>query len=219
MAVEASTFREAAVTDALLAALVAARHRAWPFDYWTVKDALSAKTAKAVCELPFAPPGGAAFDGRREANNSARVFFTPQIQARHAVCRELAEAFGAPRVIAALEALTGTWLAGSRLRIEYCQDVDGFWLEPHRDIAVKRFTMLIYLSDEPGLADAGTDLYDGASAHRPVGRSDYARGAGLIFIPGEHSWHGFTRRPIRGVRKTLIVNYVGEAWRAVEELA
>ncbi|MFL5257302.1 MAG: hypothetical protein ACJ8AI_31365 [Rhodopila sp.] len=80
-----------------------------------------------------------------------------------------------------LEVLCGTVLAGSSLRIEYCLDRDGFWLEPHTDIGAKLYTMLIYLSDEPGSEAWGTDVLDGPD--RYVASAPYVRGGGLIFIP------------------------------------
>ena len=39
--------------------------------------------------------------------------------------------------------------SGTYLRIEFAQDIDGFWLEPHTDLGVKVFTMLLYLSKDP----------------------------------------------------------------------
>ena len=50
-----------------------------------------------------------------------------------------------------IEKVFGTDLEGTYLRIEFAQDIDGFWLEPHTDLGVKAFTMLLYLSkdDEP----------------------------------------------------------------------
>ena len=42
---------------------------------------------------------------------------------------------------------------------------------------------------------------------------------GLIFVPGTDTWQGFVRRPIEGVRRSLIVNYVGLEWRSRQELA
>ena len=54
----------------------------------------------------------------------------------------------------------GCTLGGSFLRIEYCLDTDGFWLEPHTDIGAKLFTMLVYLSDHPEAEDWGTDIMD-----------------------------------------------------------
>ncbi|QUD87540.1 2OG-Fe(II) oxygenase [Phenylobacterium montanum] len=195
------------------------RHEARPFDHWVLERALPARTCDEVLALPFAPPAAASFDGRRESNNSTRVYFTPALQAQYPVCAAVAEVFQDQGTRDALATLTGASLDGGRLRIEYCQDVDGFWLEPHLDIPVKLLTMLIYLSDDPALADAGTDVYGPGPEHPPMGRVDYSQGRGLIFTPGSDTWHGFTPRPIHGVRKTLIVNYVGPEWRAVEELA
>jgi hypothetical protein len=202
-----------------LAALRRAEHRREPFDYWLLEDILPADVCDGIAALPFPLPDGAIFDGRREANNAKRVYFTPQIQQRFPVCEEIADAFCHPRVVAAIERTTGTDLASGRLRIEYCQDVDGFWLEPHVDIPVKLFTMLVYLTDAPELHDAGTDIYDASPEHRLIASAPYEWNAGLIFIPGKNTWHGFRKRPIRGLRKSIIINYVGPEWRAVEELA
>jgi hypothetical protein len=41
----------------------------------------------------------------------------------------------------------------------------------------------------------------------------------LIFIPANNTWQGFHKRPIQGIRRSLIVNYVGAEWRARHELA
>ena len=54
---------------------------------------------------------------------------------------------------------------------------------------------------------------------RWAGTTPYDKNLGLIFIPGPNTWHGFRRRPIRGVRKSIIVNYVGPEWRDSWELA
>lgn len=103
------------------------------------------------------------------------------------------------------------------MRLEYAQDVEGFWLEPHTDLGVKKFTMLIYLSDGPAQADLGTDLFrDPATWEK---RTPFDDNSALVFIPGDASWHGLRRRPIQGVRKTVIMNYVTGDWRAREQLA
>jgi hypothetical protein len=207
------------VASVFLASLGKAEAVREPFPHWLLQDALPPATVTAIAGLPFAAPVASRFDGRRESNNSTRVYFSPAMQDRFDVCREVADGFRDSRVLAALQAATGAPVASGRLRIEYCQDVDGFWLEPHLDISVKLFTMLIYLSDDPALADAGTDIYDASPEHRPVGRADYAPNHGLIFIPGRDTWHGFSPRPVRGVRKSIIVNYVSDAWQATDELA
>jgi hypothetical protein len=206
-------------SQTLLAALRKAEHRREPFDYWLLEDILPEAVCDGIAALPFAPADNAIFDGRRESNNSKRVYFTPANQERFAVCREVVGAFHSSRVAHALERTTGADLAMGQLRIEYCQDVDGFWLEPHVDIPVKLLTMLVYLTDAPELHDAGTDICDSSPEHKLVASTPYEWNAGLIFVPGKNTWHGFRKRAIRGVRKSIIINYVGPEWRALEELA
>ncbi|MGI9426172.1 MAG: 2OG-Fe(II) oxygenase [Hyphomicrobiaceae bacterium] len=202
----------------LLGALNQARHHSQPFNYWLLDDILPEDLIDGIAALPFAPPGASVLDGRRESNNSTRVYFTPENQKKFAVCRDTAEAFGSDAVVNRIEELTDAHLNGARLRIEYCQDVDGFWLEPHVDIAVKRFTMLVYLSGESDLAAAGTDIYDASPEHNLVASAPYEKNKGLIFIPGADTWHGFSRRPIAGVRKSIIINWVAPEWRDTWEL-
>ncbi len=200
-----------------LKALAAADRGDFPYPHWHLEKALPDDIIADIVTLPVAPPEAAVFDGRRESNNSSRLFFSKAVQADHGVCADLAAALGDGEVVSALEKTCNVDLSTGQLRIEYCQDTDGFWLERHTDILVKMFTMLIYLSDEPELADAGTDVYDGDG--NLVTTSPYGRGIGFIFIPSEESWHGFRKRPIRGIRRSLIVNFVAPEWRSVEELA
>lgn len=202
-----------------LASLSQARRHATPFDHWLLCDALPEPVSDAIAALPIAPPAAATFDGTREANNSSRLFFNREAQERHAVCGEVVEGFRDPRIINALELVTGADLSSGRLRIEYCQDVTGFWLKPHVDISVKLFTMLIYLSGEPALADAGTNLYDSSPEHNCVATVAYEKGGGMIFIPASDTWHGFEPRKIAGIRKSIIVNYVAPDWKSLVELA
>lgn len=190
-----------------------------PFDYWLLNDALPMRCIDAVAGLPYAPPQDALFNGRREANNTTRVYFNPEMQAEHPVIKEVTDVYRDPAVIRRLEEVTSRDLSEGALRIEYCQDVDGFWLEPHLDISVKLFTMLIYVSGDPELYNAGTDIYDASPEHKLVATAPYVKNKGLIFIPGTDTWHGFTKRPIRGVRKSIIVNWVTPEWKARHELA
>ena len=205
--------------ETFLACLDRAQHETRPFDHWLLEAALPEGFCAAIANLPFAPPEKPLFDGRRETNNATRVYFTPENQLRFEVCRRVADCFDDPDVKAAIVSATGAELSDGRLRIEYCQDSAGFWLEPHTDIAVKRFTMLIYLSDDPGLAKAGTDLHEGPPDYRYVGSAPYGRNKGLIFVPGDSTWHGVGHHPIQGNRKSIIVNYVTPDWRDTWELA
>ncbi len=188
-----------------------------PFRHWTLQSVLPSETCQAVLELPFAIPDMDSIAGRRESINAQRSFFSAENRARFAVCDAVAQAFQAPQTVTLLAQRCGIDLRGAFLRIEYALDTNGFWLEPHTDIGAKLFTMLVYLSTHADAAEWGTDLLwpDGTLA----GRSSGAFNTGLIFLPGADTWHGFAPRPMAGVRRSLIVNYVTPAWRSRGELA
>ncbi len=201
------------IADAFAASLASARIRETPFRHWLLTDALPDETLSAIAELPAAPAQIGDTQGRRETHNSSRRFFAPG-DLWDGTCQAVAQTFQAPETVAMLAEATGASLAGASLRIEYCQDRDGFWLEPHTDIGAKLFTMLVYLGGDPAM---GTDIYDAEKRH--LGAAPFGSGRGLIFVPGDDTWHGFEKRKIDGVRKSIIVNYVKPEWRARHELA
>jgi hypothetical protein len=200
-----------------LSALGAARLNTAPYRHWLLENMLPSQMVDDIVALPVAAPAISDTQGRRETHNSTRWFFGQTEQAQHPVCRDLAETLQSPEIISTLAQTCGVALAGSSLRIEYCLDTNGFWLEPHTDIGAKYFTMLIYLADPPPGEPWGTDIY--ASATEFVGTAPSGRNHGLIFIPGANTWHGFKKRQITGVRRSLIVNYVTPEWRSRHELA
>lgn len=189
----------------------------YPFRHWLLNHILPDATCKAIDTLPAEPPAISDTAGKRETHNSTRLFFNPSQRSAHPVCDHLATALQSDHIVHHLQSLCDVALAGSFLRIEYCLDTEGFWLEPHTDIGAKLFTMLIYLSDEPGAHTWGTDILDGPD--RLAFTTPYERNFGLIFIPAADTWHGFHRRKIDGVRRSLIVNYVKPEWRSRNELA
>lgn len=215
----AKTISGGKIARHFVTSLLAAPRHDQPYRHWLPEAMLPEGVIDAVTALPIAAPAGLSFYGKREGNNASRVYFTPENQHKHEVCRDVAEAFKSQDLLHAIRKTTGADVSKGSLRIEYCQDTDGFWLEPHVDISVKLFTLLIYLSDDPALRDAGTDIYDATPAHNIVATVPYVKNAGLIFIPAADTWHGFTKRPIRGLRKTLIVNYVTADWRDKWELS
>lgn len=207
----------AAISRHFMRALDHAAAADLPFRHWLLEDTLPAETCTAIDALPFEPPTIDDTRGKRETHNSTRSFLSADRRGRFAVCRELAMALQSPETVRRVGRHCGIELEGSFLRIEYCLDVEGFWLEPHTDIGAKLFTMLIYLSEEPGAEAWGTDLLD--ASLNIAATAPYRRNAGLIFIPGADTWHGFHRREIAGVRRSLIVNYVKPEWRSRHELA
>ncbi len=209
---------ETACGDHVRCALASARRADVPFRHWLLSAVLPDAVARQVATLPFAVPVVADTGGRRETHNQSRTFFGPETRRRLPIAAAVAEAFRHPCTVARIAAMTGIDVGGTFLRIEYCQDTQGFWLEPHTDIGAKRLTLLVYLSGDPGASDWGTDLY-ADPGRPPVGRAPSGFGDGLMFVPGDDTWHGFEPRTIVGVRRSLIVNLVSPDWRARHELA
>jgi hypothetical protein len=205
------------VASQILACFDECRRQTLPFRHWLLEGVLPESACAAIDALPVAPPRIADTLGKRETNNSTRLFFGQEQIAQYPVCAEIASALQSNAATGRLATLCDVALGGSYLRIEYCLDTDGFWLEPHTDIGAKLFTMLVYLSAEPGCEAWGTDILD--ANMNLVATAPYRRNCGLIFVPAADTWHGFHRRPIEGVRRSLIVNYVKGEWRSRRELA
>ena len=198
--------------------LAEARQVGSPFRHWRPRGLLDGDTALSLAQLPLDLPATLDLSsGRREANNSTRLFFDVDGQSRVPAMRAVAAAMQSTEVVHAWERLCGIELAGTSLRIEFCRDGDGFWLEPHTDIGAKRITILIYLSTGEGADGWGTDVYDGNRQFAETVPGDF--NTALVFVPGPDTWHGFEKRPITGLRRTLMVNYVGPEWRARHELS
>ena len=188
-----------------------------PYRHWQLLNLLPEDVYREVRDISFPLFDLEGVSGTREIHNKSRRYFDAANQEAHEAARDVAAALQDPETVALFRDAFGARLDDSLLRIEFAQDTDGFWLEPHTDIGVKMFTMLHYLSDEPGQENLGTDIY--ADKETRVGRSPFVPNSAMVFIPAENTWHGFEQRPIPGVRKSMIVNYVTHEWRAREQLA
>lgn len=212
----AETVPAATIAATFVRALAGATRRNEPFRHWLLSGGISDGLARTLVDLPLTPPPSSTA-GKRETHNGERSYCGVANRRLFGACDDLAQAFQGHEVVGAIEAACAVDLSGTFLRIEYCQDTEGFWLERHTDIGAKRFTLILGLSDGPGVGHWGTDLYDRDGGW--FGRAPYGRGEGLAFVPGGDTWHGFEPRPIDGVRRSLIVNYVGPEWRARHELS
>jgi hypothetical protein len=188
-----------------------------PYRHWILRGCFPTDSVDDVLALPFEAPSLDGVSGKRELHNNTRKYFDVENRKNFPVCDAIAKAFQDERVTSHIEKVFGTDLEGTYLRIEFAQDIDGFWLEPHTDLGVKVFTMLVYLSKDESHSDLGTDIYDGEKRH--VTRSPFTPNAAMVFIPGNNTYHGFEKRPIKGVRTSLIINYVTDEWRAREQLS
>ena len=198
-------------------ALRAAGRPVWPFRHWLTTNTLPDDLAHRLARRALAAPAIADTLGKRETHNASRVFVNDKSCRNVTDYAVLAESLQDDATVGLLADMTGRDLDGGYLRIEYCLDTDGFWLEPHTDIGAKLLTFLIYLSEGAEADDWGTDLMTPNGS--VLGRAPGGFGKGLVFVPGTDTWHGFTRRGITGIRRSLIVNYVKPEWRSRHELA
>ena len=197
-------------------ALRASKRDENPYLRWYVKEVFPEDLCTAILVLPIAPPLLGSTDGTRGNYNNQRTFFTPDLRAQFPVCEKLAQALQRPDVARQFEETCAIKADGTFLRLEYMQDLDGMWLEPHRDIPEKVFSMVIYLCTGPQAKDWGTDIYD--DQKKWLKRSNPEFDSAVIFKAGPNTWHGFEPRPIIGVRRLMEINYVRN-WRARDQLA
>ena len=188
-----------------------------PYRHWRVGDVFPIDLCTGILTLPIAPPFLGQTDGTRNTYNATRCFITPAMRANFPACQALSAALQRPDVARLMAETCAIQVAGSYLRMEYIQDIDGAWLEPHRDIPEKLFSMVVYLFTGPEAAGWGTDIYD--AEKRWIGRSSGAFNSGVIFVPGPATWHGFEKRRIIGVRRLMEINYARSDWRDKNQLA
>jgi len=188
-----------------------------PYRHWFLQRCIPEDAVDPILALPFPAPDLGGVSGKRELHNATRKYFDVENRGKFPVCEAFCQAFQDERTTNRIAKVFGAKLAGTYLRVEYGQDTDGFWLEPHTDLGVKMFTMLLYMSKDPQHEALGTDIYDEDKTH--LGCSPFAPNAAMVFVPSNITFHGFERRRIEGVRKSVIINYVTNEWRAREQLA
>lgn len=208
--------KEACIASLLESIATSVRHEA-PYRHWLLQRCIPEDALDELLALPFPAPDLGGVSGKRELHNATRRYVDLENRARFAVCEGFAQAFQDKRVVDRIAEHFGARLGGTYLRVEYAQDTDGFWLEPHTDLGVKAFTLLLYVSKDASHTDLGTDIYDRDKKH--VGRAPFEPNAAMVFVPSGVTYHGFESRRIEGVRKSVIVNYVTAEWRAREQLA
>ncbi|MBI0066323.1 MULTISPECIES: 2OG-Fe(II) oxygenase [Commensalibacter] len=195
-----------------------ADYHSLPYSYWTMTNVLPSFICDSLLNwMPDSRSIAGDVKGKRENHNKDRVFVTQQKQREDPACAVLAQVFDSEEIRSAFSHLTGGDLSNTWLRLELCLDTDGFWLEPHTDIGAKKLTFLLSLSTAEGAEGWGTDIMN--EEGQSLGRSSGVFNSAFLFIPAKNTWHGFEQRPIKGVRRTLILNYVDSSWRAKHELA
>ena len=205
------------IVSTFLEALKNSEEHATPYRHWFVKNLFPEKTVDEIEALTFPVPDLDGVSGKRELHNELRHYFDQPNIHRVPVIRNISSALQSSPFIHGLEAFFDINLTSTYLRIEYAQDNDGFWLQPHTDLGVKKLTVLIYMSGDEGHDTLGTDIFNADKSWAT--RTPFEVNSALAFVPGDDTYHGFQKRTINGVRKSLILNYVTDAWRDREQLA
>jgi hypothetical protein len=187
-----------------------------PYQHWIISNLFQTQVVDEMLKVPFDCHKLDYVEGSREEHNPTRQYVNPSSIETYEACSRISNILRDPKVIHKFEEMGNIQLKDTLLRVEYAVDTAGFWLEPHTDIGVKVFTMLIYMSKEPDAYGWGTDIYESKEKHART--IPFNTNTALMFIPAKNTWHGFEPRVINGIRKTLIVNYVTEEWRNRHEL-
>jgi hypothetical protein len=190
-----------------------------PYKHWLMTDVFPESVLNGILNLPFSAPRLDYSVGARAEHNDKRGYFDQERIGNYPACEVVARTLQDSEVVKAIESKCNVDLKGTNLRIEFAQDTDGFWLAPHTDIGVKKFTMLIYLSKDSDSKNWGTSVYTGDKPEDFVFNSPYISNGAFIFVPSDKTWHGYEKREMHGIRKSLIVNYVTAEWKARHELA
>ena len=214
---DTSAITTADIIASVIASIQARQTFDAPYRHWLIDNVFPAAVADELNELPVSAPALAGVSGKRELHNDQRSYFDVPSMARFPVMRKVAEALQSKEVAQAIHSGFGAPIDDTYLRLEYAVDTDGFWLQPHTDLGVKKFTCLIYLSSGVGHDELGTDIYEREDKH--FGRSPFKRNSAMIFVPSDNTWHGFEKRTIQGERKSVILNYVTQAWLARDQLS
>ena len=202
---------------ALSASLAAAQQNEAPYRHWILRDMFPEAVAQALSILPFPKPELHGVSGKRELHNDTRSYFDAPTNQRFSVCDRVARLFQAEETVRLFQDMTGADLSDTNVRIEYTLDEDDFWLQPHTDLGVKRITLLYYMPDGADQEDLGTDIY--ADPDTWACRPPFKWNSALMFVPSNNTYHGFEKRQIPRIRRTVIVNYVTQDWMAREQLA
>ena len=201
-----------AVVDELTASFEAAREFNYPFKHWELSQVLPEALTRQILAVRIPQTSGFSYDGTRASDSKVReqgtppkrMFLDQKTNAEYSFFQDLVDALLDKSVLEIVERKFGVPTKDLYLRVEYINDYDGFFLDPHKDIVEKRFSMLLYLDDGP--EHMGTDFYD--ADLNVVKTHAFRHNHAYLFVPGNDTWHGLERKPIPDRRCSLLINYV-----------
>lgn len=200
------------IIDQLASAFKSAPEFSYPFKHWEVENALPTELTEQILAVRIPRTDGFAYDGTRASDSQLRpggtpprrMFIDTNTKDSHPFFQDLIDALLSEPVIEVVNNKFGVDTTDLYLRVEYINDFDGFFLDPHKDIVEKRFSMLLFLGDGP--EHMGTDFYD--ADLNVVKTVSFRHNNAYVFLPGDDTWHGLEKKSIPDRRCSLLINYV-----------
>jgi hypothetical protein len=201
-----------AITEDVVKSFTTADESDYPFQHWQVENMLPKALTDQILAVRIPKSQGFLYDGTRASDSKLtpggtppqRMFITKEIGEEYPFFQDLVDAFLQPKVLDLVNNKFGVDTKDLYLRVEYINDFDGFFLEPHKDIIEKQFTLLLFQGEGPDYM--GTDFYD--TDLKVVKTVKFGHNRGYVFTPSENSWHGLEKKPIPDRRCSLLINYV-----------
>ena len=187
-------------------------HSKFPFNHWQFDNCLDKNTLN---EISFSkiPSGERSYDGTRAADHTGqgidgklRLFITKENCQKFPYLLRVINTLQKNYFVEKISKLINKDLTNSFVRLEIIGDKKGFWLKPHKDIAEKLMTMMIWVNPYNESASLGTDLYD--KDFKLVKTIQYIHNSGYLFSSGDDTWHGLELKEIKKERRCIQVNYV-----------
>ena len=186
--------------------------RSNPFQHWEFSNCLNQNT---LDEISFAkiPEGQRVYDGTRAADYTGegidgklRLFLDKDNYQNFPNLSKLINLLQNQSTRNKISQLLQKDLSKSFVRLEIIGDKKGFWLKPHKDIAEKLMTMMIWANPYNESESLGTDLYN--NNFELVKTVKYHHNSGYFFSSGNDTWHGLEMKKIKKERRCIQINYV-----------
>ena len=184
----------------------------YPFKHWEMSNCLDVKTLDEISYSSI-PKGNRAYDGTRAADHTGqgldgklRLFLDKENSTFYPYLTKVINELQKKEIYSKIGNLLKKDLSNSYVRLEIIGDKKGFWLKPHKDIAEKLMTMMIWANPYNESSNLGTDLYD--KDFKLVKTIEYIHNCGYLFSSGDDTWHGLELKEIKKERRCIQVNYV-----------
>ena len=184
----------------------------YPFRHWEFSNCLNSQSLQEISHAQI-PTGDRSYDGTRAADHTGggidgklRLFIDKENSNNFPNLTNVIKELQKKDIYQKISEYIGKDLSNSFVRLEIIADKKGFWLKPHKDIAEKLMTMMIWANPYSESTNLGTDLYN--DKFELVKTIKYIDNTGYFFSSGEDTWHGLEKKQIKKERRCIQINYV-----------